>query len=148
MKISSRCRYGIASMISIASSNNVNEQVTILSISEKLGISKIYLEQVFSLLKRSGLVISIKGSQGGYKLSKSPEDITAYDIIQAIETSLFEKTERSVSDSVIEIDNVMGELIFERLDIAIYEKLSKVTLKDLALEVKNQTKRDNTMFYI
>ena len=58
MRISSKCRYGMAAMISIALSDV--ECVTIISISEKLGISKIYLEQVFSLLKRAGLVNSIK----------------------------------------------------------------------------------------
>lgn len=148
MRISSKCRYGIAAMISMATVSYGNEQVTILSISEKLGISKIYLEQVFSLLKRADLVISIKGSQGGYKLSKSLEDITVYDIMKAIEVSLFEKTGRTVSDNVIEIDNIMENFIFEKLDNAVYDQLSIIKLSDLVNEVKKQSKGDNLMFYI
>jgi Rrf2 family protein len=96
MRISSKGRYGLASMISIAQLGSGGEAVTVISVSEKLGISKIYLEQVFSLLKRSKLVTSIKGAQGGYQLSKTPDKITAYDILHAVEVSLFEKTEESV----------------------------------------------------
>ena len=47
MKISSKGRYGLAAMISLSNSYENNEYITIISIAEKLGISKIYLEQVF-----------------------------------------------------------------------------------------------------
>ena len=90
MKISAKGRYGIASMVFLARSYDTSSPVTIISISEHLGISKIYLEQVFALLKRSKLVNSIKGSQGGYQLARPPHDITAYDILSAIEIALIE----------------------------------------------------------
>ena len=57
MKISAKGRYGLAAMIVLARSYESSSPVTIISISEHLGISKIYLEQVFSLLKRSFLGI-------------------------------------------------------------------------------------------
>ena len=88
MKISAKGRYGLAAMIVLARSYESSSPVTIISISEHLGISKIYLEQVFSLLKRSKLVNSIKGSQGGYQLSRHPREITAYEILSSIEISL------------------------------------------------------------
>ena len=62
----------------------------VLKISEA-GVSKIYLEQVFSLLKRDGLVNSIKGAQGGYQLSRPAEEISVYDILSVAELSMFEK---------------------------------------------------------
>ena len=77
MKISAKGRYGLAAMTYLARSYAAGAPVTIISISEKLGISKIYLEQVFSLLKRARLVNSIKGSQGGYQLSRAPRAIKA-----------------------------------------------------------------------
>ena len=91
MKISTKGRYALASAIHIAQFYGSNEAITLISISESLGISKIYLEQVFALLKRGGIVISVKGAQGGYQLAKSPQQITAYDILSATEASLFEK---------------------------------------------------------
>ena len=97
MKISAKGRYGLAAMAYLAANYAAGTPITIISISEKLGISKIYLEQVFSLLKRAQLVISIKGSQGGYQLAKAPRDISAYDILSAIELSLMEKTASSTT---------------------------------------------------
>lgn len=63
MKISAKGRYGLAAMTYLARNYASGSPVTIVSISEKLGISKIYLEQVFSLLKRARLVNSIKAAK-------------------------------------------------------------------------------------
>ena len=90
MRISAKGRYALASTISLAQDYAKGEYTTVLSISEKLGISKIYLEQVFSLLKRGGIVNSVKGSQGGYQLARMPQQITLYDVLSAVELSLFE----------------------------------------------------------
>jgi Rrf2 family protein len=73
MRISSKGRYGIAAMISMAQNQSKNAYITIISIAEKLGISKIYLEQVFSLRKRAEMVHSIKGAQGGYRRARPAE---------------------------------------------------------------------------
>lgn len=148
MRISSKGRYGLAAMISIAQLGQNGEFVTVISISEKLGISKIYLEQVFSLLKRSRLVTSVKGAQGGYHLSKTPDKITAYDILQAVEISLFEKTDSSVSEDSKEIDSAMKSLVWDCLDNTIAKILKQVTLSDLVLEAETNKSGDNYMFYI
>ena len=55
------------------------------TIAEREGLSERYLEQLMVPLKRSGLVKSVRGSQGGYVLARRPEDITAGDIIRALE---------------------------------------------------------------
>ena len=148
MRISSKGRYGLAAMISVAQLGSGGEFVTVISIADKLGISKIYLEQVFSLLKRSKLVTSIKGSQGGYQLSRPSNMITAFDILQAVETSLFEKTEHSVSDSSPEIENSLNSLVWGRLDNSIVHVLKEVTLDDLVLEAEKNKTVDQFMFYI
>ena len=57
MRISAKGRYALASVIHMAQQHHSGESVTLISISERLGISKIYLEQVFSLLKRGELVM-------------------------------------------------------------------------------------------
>ncbi len=148
MRISSKGRYGIASMICIAQLGRNGDFVTVISISERLGISKIYLEQVFSLLKRSNLVNSIKGSQGGYQLTKSSEKITAYDILQAVEISLFEKTDRSVSEQAEGIEKAINTLVWDKMDGAIFEVLKSTTLSDLVDEAEKNPEDDSFMFYI
>ena len=62
MSISAKGRYGLAAMTHLAQCYQADMPITIISIAEKMGISKIYLEQVFSLLKRAGLVNSINGA--------------------------------------------------------------------------------------
>ncbi len=148
MRISSKGRYGLAAMISMAQNYANNECITIVSISEKLGISKIYLEQVFSLLKRAELVSAAKGAQGGYKLIRDPQTITSYEILRALEQSLFDKTEESVAKQANDIEQAMQKTVFSAIDDSIADSLKKVTLDELVNEVEKQKQSDGFMFYI
>lgn len=132
MKISAKARYGLFSIIEIASLYEKGEFISLISLSEKLKISKIYLEQVFASLKKSGLVISAKGAQGGYKLSKKPEYITVFEVIYSLEYGLFEKTEKTLEESLnINPEIAIEELVYKPLDLAIKNTLDNVTLKQL-----------------
>ena len=148
MKISSKGRYGLAVMICLAQVASSGEYVSIISIAEKLGISKIYLEQVFSLLKRAGLVNSVKGAQGGYQLSKASGEITAGEILMATELSLFEKTDSSIASGPVEIDKSMEALVWNKLDSTIAGVLDGVTLADLVSEAERHKGDNYLMFYI
>ena len=148
MRISSKGRYGLAAMISMAQNYANDECITIVSISEKLGISKIYLEQVFSLLKRAELVIAAKGAQGGYKLSKPPQTINAYQVLRALEQSLFEKTDESVAKQANEIEQAMQTFVFAQIDTSVSSSLEKITLYYLVGEVEKQKQSSGFMFYI
>ena len=148
MRISSKGRYGLASMICMAESFGSGACVTIVSLAERLGISKIYLEQEFSLLKRAELVIAIKRAQGGYKLSRPPQQITAYEVLRALEQSLFEKTADSVSKKAESIEAAMQEKVFSALDDAVKTTLSGPNLSDLLMETEKQRQDAGFMFYI
>lgn len=148
MRLSAKGRYALAAMIDLAHSYDSPEFVTVISISERLGISKIYLEQVFSLLKRGGLVNSVKGAQGGYYLSRSPLQITVYDILFAVELSLFETTEESVREKAPEIDETMKVMVFDILDEAIADTLKFITLDELLHEALRRKQGADLMYYI
>lgn len=135
-------------MISMAQEYGNGEYITIVSISEKLGISKIYLEQVFSLLKRAELVCSIKGAQGGYQLSRKPAEITVNDILGAVELSLYDKTESSVMQQAENIERAMQTLVWEKIDDSVAEVLKGITLRDLVNESEKYSNTNNIMFYI
>jgi Rrf2 family protein len=131
----------------MAQNHRSGEYITVISIAEKLGISKIYLEQVYALLKRSGLVISVKGAQGGYQLSRPPREITAFDILSAVELTLFEKPEDMNLVQTPAIEEAIKTSVMNRLDGAVESALSEVTLEQLAAEVeKNQAQ--GSMYYI
>ncbi len=148
MKISTKGRYALAAAAHMAQHYSSGEYVPVLSISNRLGISKIYLEQVFSLLKISGLVTSIKGAQGGYQLSRLPEQITALDVLSAVESPLFEQAHDTVSQKAEEIETALRELVFDALDNAVTHALEKVTLSDIVVEVQRNKQNHAMMFYI
>lgn len=148
MRISSKTRYGLASMIIIAQSYKSGEFKTIISIAEELDISKIYLEQVFSLLKRANIVISAKGSQGGYRLAKPPEEISVLEIFKAIEQIFFEATQNTVPRSAEYIEKAMQDLIFSEIDKMMRSTLEKISLQDLVIQGEKNKNNDNLMFFI
>ena len=147
MKISAKGRYGLAAMTYLARNYASGSPITIISISEKLGISKIYSEQVFSLLKRANLVHSIKGSQGGYQLAREPRAISAYDILSSIELSLMEKA-APAADKMPELNRALTAKVFMPLDDNIKETLSNVRLDDILTALDAQKDADSLMYFI
>lgn len=148
MRISAKGRYALASTISLAQDYTKGEYTTVLSISDKLGISKIYLEQVFSLLKRGGIVNSVKGAQGGYQLTRMPRQITLYDVLSAVELSLFEPNENTVAALAPDIEAAMRITAFETIDHVMKSTMQGVTLSDLVAEAEKHRAPDGLMFYI
>ena len=148
MRISAKGRYALAAMVHMAQGHAKGECTTLISISEKLGISKIYLEQVFSLLKRGDIVTSVKGAQGGYMLTRPPGEISAYQVLSAVESALMEKTEDSVTEKAPEIDAALHALVFDALDSAVTAALEKVTLDGLVQEAEKHSAGQGLMFYI
>jgi Rrf2 family protein len=149
LKLSVKARYGLAAIVEMARSGPVRgECVTLVSLSEKLNISKIYLEQVFSLLKRGGVVTATKGAQGGYSLARPADDITAFDVLSAIEFALFEPTEATVAESEPSIERAMSALVFTPLDEAARDELSNVTVEQISALSLDLDHANNYMFYL
>jgi len=83
MKFSTRTTYGLRAMIILASDNQ--KKISLPSIAAKEKISGGYLEKIFADLKKAKLVESVKGSRGGYSLSRSSKRIEVYEIINSLE---------------------------------------------------------------
>ena len=87
MKLSTRGRYGIHAMYDLARNADCGPQ-PIKAIAERESIPEAYLEQLIAILKRENLVVSTRGAQGGYMLSRRPEEITVGDVLRALEGGL------------------------------------------------------------
>lgn len=148
MKISSKGRYALASLITMAQGAGQGENVTLLALSQRLGISKIYLEQVFALLKRSGLVSSVKGAQGGYRLSRPAQEISAHDILAATETTLLEETEDTVGETARGVEKAMRDTLFAPMGLALEEAMRQVSLWDLVQEAEKEAGDGGYMYYV
>lgn len=146
MRISSKGRYALAALTALARSTD-NQYVTISKLSQQLDISKIYLEQVFSILKRNGLLLSGKGAQGGYRLRRAPEEIPILDILLPLESLLFEQPEPTAGQSAPEIELALSQLIYQPLDDAVRQILSRVTLSDL-IWAADEKQKGGYMYYI
>jgi len=139
MKISTKGRYGLRALIDICIYSSA-EMVTVKSISERQGISERYLEQIFSSLRKGGIINAKKGAQGGYFLAKSAREFTIGDILSVLEGDLL----------LIDIENDIENFISENLWNVINNKISSffnsITLEDLANDYKKKNKED--MYYI
>jgi len=88
MKISTRGRYALRLMIDLAQHIGTGA-VTLKEVSGRQEISVKYLEQIVTLLSRGGLIRSVRGNQGGYLLTREPENYTVGEILRVAEGDLY-----------------------------------------------------------
>ena len=84
MKLTSKGRYAVMALADLAKFNSQNP-VSLRDISLRQGISLDYLEQIFSKLKKNNIVKSIRGANGGYILTKNPDQIKLANIFYAVD---------------------------------------------------------------
>ena len=87
MKLTSKGRYAVTAMLDVAI-HAASKPVSLADISKRQGISLSYLEQLFSKLRKHGLVISVRGPGGGYRLGRCSADIVVAEVISAVNESV------------------------------------------------------------
>ena len=131
MKISTKGRYALRMMLDIAQ-HDTGEPVRIKDISARQDISLKYLEQIVSVLVRANYLRSIRGPQGGYRLTKRPEEYVVGDILRLTEGSLSPveclSTDRNDCPRAYSCVTLR---IWKELDEAIRSVVDKYTLEDL-----------------
>lgn len=88
LKVSTKSQYGLRAMVYLASVFSENRVHSLKQISEKENISFDYLEKIISRLERRGLLSVKKGAGGGYSLARRPAEISAGEVLRAIEGTL------------------------------------------------------------
>ena len=137
MKISTKGRYGLRAMVDLTEHQNEGA-IPLREISERQKISIQYLEQIFATLRKSDLVKSIRGVNGGYILNKSPEKITVGDIIIVLEGPL------APVDCLIEnecdlIDDCVTHNVWRKVQNSIEDVLDSITLQQLKEESEDMS---------
>ncbi|MFC4076857.1 cysteine metabolism transcriptional regulator CymR [Salinithrix halophila] len=139
MKISTKGRYGLTIMMDLA--ERYGEKPTSLkSVAERHRLSEHYLEQLVAPLRNAGLVRSVRGAYGGYKLSRPPEEITAGDVIRVLEGPISPV-------EFAEEDNPGRRELWKKIRDAIADVLDNATLADLN-NCASSGDQDSYMFYI
>ena len=88
MKLTSKGRFAVTSLVDMAINSTGNRPISLSEISRRQNISINFLEQIFSSLKKKGIVKSIRGPLGGYIFAKDPSFIMIYDVINATDEEL------------------------------------------------------------
>ncbi len=138
MKFSTRSKYGLKALLEIAISEE--KCVSLQSISNKLGISVNYLEQIIAVLKKQGIVESIRGAKGGYVLAKEVDEITLGDILRALEGNLAPVNCIERKDTIESVKCSCGEKCssecltrdtWTKIYDVITESIDNITIKDI-----------------
>lgn len=130
MKISTKGRYALRMMVDLAEHKDEGV-IALKDIASRQNISKKYLEQIVPLLNHADLLRTIRGYQGGYALSKPPEEYTVREILQVTEGNLA-PVGCLQAGSVCEMRERCPTLhVWDGLNKVINEYLEGITLADL-----------------
>lgn len=132
MRLSTKGRYGLKAIFDLALHYG-DGPISLTSISERQDISLSYLEQLFSTLRKSGYVRSIRGAQGGYILEGQPDKITVGDVLRALEGQLAPVS--CVKSGSHEHCDKSGECVtravWEKINRSINDVVESITLQDM-----------------
>lgn len=136
MKISTKGRYALRMLIDLTE-NREKGFVSLKEIAARQGVSKKYLEQIVPVMNASGLLITNRGYQGGYKLSKDPSAITVGEILRCTEGSMAPVSCLDQTPNQCERCSECVTLpIWMGLEKVINEYLDGITLQDI-IDQKN-----------
>lgn len=113
--------------------------IPLRSIAERQDISENYLEQLIAVLRKAGLVNSVRGAYGGYLLAKEPAEITVGDIIRELEGPIApaDCVAEDNQESCNKVEDCITHLIWKELQESISEVLDSISLEDLRQEAIN-----------
>ena len=135
MKLSTKGRYAMVALVDLVL-NGTGGLVTLVEISNRQGISLAYLEQLFVKLRRAGIVESVRGPNGGYKLAAVPDKVRISEILYAVDEGMNALSQgRGASD--INIDTKAHNLtdkLWEQLSANVYVFLHQTRLSDVLFE--------------
>lgn len=132
LKLSTKGRYGVKAMFELAV-NYGQDPMSIKTISERQHISDYYLEQLFSGLRKAGLIKSIRGAQGGYILTRSPGEISIADILNVLEGPI------EISECILDGEDTSctrahccsTRLLWKKISDSVNNVIENTTLQDL-----------------
>jgi len=152
MRFSTKGEYAILALLELALHNG-RGPLQARTISKNQRISLRFLEQVLSIIKKAGLVDSVRGAQGGYILAKPPSEIRMGDVLEAIEGPITPIS--CVSGGIephcwheAELGHCVMKEIGEEVKSSIQEALNSTTLQDMCERKKEKEQQKVLMYHI
>lgn len=132
MKLSTKGRYGLRAAVALAMYAK-DEPVSISTIATREELSESYLEQLFAKLKKAGLVHSIRGTNGGYQLSRPAEDISVGDVLRALEGNMVIVDCPDSESQCAKYGSCVTKYVWKRINNSINDTMDAITLEELVL---------------
>lgn len=132
MWVSTKAQYGMRALIEVAVGGT--RPTSLKTIAERQNLSHQYLEQIFAVLRRAGIVESVRGARGGYRLARRPGDVTALDVVELLEGSVAPVQCIDDEDSCGRTGACSTEPLWRDVDAAVRTVLGGTTVADLMAE--------------
>ena len=145
MELSSRLEYALVALLEIAKHQAQGKPLKVNEIAASQSLPERYLDQIFTSLKRQGILSSQRGMKGGYLLARELWQITLLDVVIAIEGSGDRKKVDPTSSNTLEKTVVVQT--FEGIQDSVRDLLKSYTLQDLAKILETQ-RESSPMYYI
>lgn len=129
MRLTTKGRYAVTAMLDLALHYDQGP-ITLADISQRQGISLSYLEQLFSRLRKQGLVDSARGPGGGYRLSRPAAEIAVVDVISAVDEKV-DATKCGGLGNCHQDERCMTHELWTDLSRQIHDFLAGISLENL-----------------
>lgn len=150
MRISTRGEYGLRAMLDLAQHYGTGP-IALKQIAQRQQVSEHYLEQLMGGLRKAGLVTSVRGAQGGYRLAAAPEELIVGDILRVLEGSveIRANSEQQLGGSARYLPMYATRALWRELNERVAEVLDSLSLADLlARAEKEQAARSEYIYHI
>jgi Rrf2 family iron-sulfur cluster assembly transcriptional regulator len=134
MKLTTKGRFAVTALLDLAMQQGTGP-VTLAGISQRQQISLSYLEQLFAKLRQRGLVASVRGPGGGYRLAKDSVQITVAEIILAVDEPM-DSTQCGGKENCLDDRKCLTHDLWVRLNDLIFDHLGSVSLRQLVDDQK------------
>ncbi|KAB8143400.1 Rrf2 family transcriptional regulator [Chloroflexia bacterium SDU3-3] len=145
MRISSKSEYGLRALFDLAQRFGEGP-IQSRDIHERQGIDENYLNQILILLRKAGLIESLRGPQGGHRLSREPARISVLDALVALEGPLLPPDSSGEIATADAADRMIIRGVWTDLRATVQDHLSTITLEDLCQ--RKRAHEGEVMYYI
>ncbi len=145
--ISAKGEYAIMAMLAL-SLHSGERPLQVKSIAQKKAIPLRFLEQVMSVLKKKGLVESVRGPHGGYRLSRAPDQICFGEVLQAVEGPFIVEDLPVTRSGGAKVENQVIQEVWSEISTSLNTHLNAISFEDLCNRKREKEEKEVLMFHI
>jgi Rrf2 family protein len=146
MNVSAKSKYAVRALIELAQQNN-GHPIPIADIASRRDIPLQFLEQLFSTLRKAGILNSHRGVRGGFSFNRLPEDVTVLDVVEVLDGSISPAACTSGA-SCDKLEGCIMNEVWGEVKSSIDEVLSAWNIGDLAAKESLMEDKSREMYYI